>query len=131
MLLIGEITTKYGPNPPIYLDPDEIYDFYKNYKTNYKSKMTVEYGKYYSLNINNYYYSITLGRKVKFTDTLVVKYNCSHGKILFGNLVDVSTTFGPDYNTNNEIEFSENDIISEYEFKDMPIMYFGHKNKFN
>ena len=30
---------------------------------------------------------------------------------------------GPDYETKEDIEFYNNDIISEYQLKDMPLMY--------
>ena len=90
--------------------------------------MKAEYGKYYLLDNSKYYFCIDIRRLVKFSDTLVVK--CDSGFLNdghFGLLVDTTNPNGPDYDTNNEIEFSDEDIISEYTLKDMPLLYMDFK----
>lgn len=89
--------------------------------------MKPEFGKYYLLNTDKYYYCPVLSREVKFIGNLVVKCDSSFGTSgHFGKLVDTSNPNGPDYETNQDIEFSDNDIISEYQLKDIPLMYYDH-----
>ena len=87
--------------------------------------MKAEYGKYYLLNTDKYYFCPALSRKVKFIGKLAVKCDSSFEiSGHFGKLVDTSNSNGPDYETNQDIEFSDNDIISEYQLKDIPLMYY-------
>ena len=81
------------------------------------SKFNFEAGKYYSLYPNIYYFSIDLQRGVKFNGRVVVCLrHFVDGKPAIGTLVDVGGPGLADYDTENEIEFSENDVIEEYEF---------------
>ena len=89
-----------------------------------KSPITGEYGKYYKLNNHKSYFCVQLQRMIKFEDLLVVKcssgfYNGGH----FGSLVDTRFPGGPDYDTENEIEFGDEDIISEYHLREMKLIY--------
>jgi len=125
-MIINEIIAKHGPTPPVYLTPDKIFNFYKNYKPN----MTVEYGKYYLLDSNKYYFCPDIGRKVKFMGNVAIKCGSSFGHdSFFGNLIDTSNPDGPDYETNTDIEFRKNDVISEYEMRDMPIIFTDFNQK--
>lgn len=86
--------------------------------------MKAEYGKYYLLDNTKEYFCVNIQRRVKFSGKLAVKcdsgfFNSGH----FGYLIDTSEKFGPDYETNNEIEFGDENVISEYILKDMPITY--------
>jgi len=86
--------------------------------------MKAEYGKYYLLDNRKEYFCVDIQRCVKFSGTLAVKCGSSFGKDNhFGTLVDTSEKSGPDYDTNNEIEFCDNDIIGIYKLKDMPLLY--------
>jgi len=86
--------------------------------------MKGEYGKYYKLNNDKFYYCVTLQKSIKFSGILVVKCDSAYGTDLhFGYLVDTGISGGPDYDTNNEIEFCDDDIISEYTKQDMPLYY--------
>ena len=90
--------------------------------------MKAEYGKYYLLNVDKYYFCPALSREVKFIGKLAVKCDSSFEiSGHFGKLVDTSNPNGPDYETNQDIEFSDNDIISEYQLKDIPLMYYEFK----
>lgn len=85
--------------------------------------MKPEFGKYYLLRNNIYYHSIDLQRDVMFTGKLAVKCSSSFGNGgYFGYLINTSENYN-DIETKNEIEFRENDIISEYQLKGMPLMY--------
>ena len=86
--------------------------------------MKAEYGKYYLLDNTKEYFCVDIQRRVKFSGTLAVKcdsgfFNSGH----FGYLIDTAEKFGPDYETKNQIEFSDEDVIGEYELKDMPLTY--------
>lgn len=86
----------------------------------------IEFGKYYELDCNRKYFSIDLQREVQFDGVLAVKPmhndsafgNFNGGCSWFGTLVNVDVNRLHDYDTNNEIEFVAEDVISEYEFKD-------------
>jgi hypothetical protein len=88
----------------------------------------IQFGKYYELDKEQTYFSIDLQRNVKFNDTLVVKPThrsndmCGTfkggGCLWFGTLVNVGITGFHDYDTNNEIEFVSQDVVSEYKFKE-------------
>lgn len=91
--------------------------------------MKPEFGKYYLLNTDKYYFCPVLSREVKFIGNLAVKCHSSFGiSAHFGKLVDTKNPNGPDYETNEDIVFSDNDIISEYQLKDMPLMYMDFQN---
>ena len=91
--------------------------------------MKGEYGKYYLLNTDKYYFCPALIREVKFNGTLVVKCTSSFGiNAHFGKLIETNNTNGPDYEGTQDIEFSDNDIISEYQLKDMSLMYMDFQN---
>ena len=94
--------------------------------------MKPEFGKYYLLNTDKYYYCTDIGRQIKFMGTLAVKCSSSLGNNAhFGELIDTSNPNGPDYETNNDIVFSDDDVISEYKRKDMPLLYmdFPYESK--
>lgn len=81
----------------------------------------IEVGKYYVLNPDRFYFSIDLQRTVKLINPVIVKLtHTSTLGVLFGSLVDVGILI--DIDTNNEIEFKEDDIIGEYELKNTPSM---------
>ena len=85
--------------------------------------MKPKFGKYYLLRTNKYYHSIDLQRDVMFKDKVVVKCGSSFGiGGYFGYLVDTSELYN-DMETKNEIVFSEEDVISEYQLSGMPLMY--------
>jgi len=93
--------------------------------------MKIEYGKYYLLDNSKYYFCIDISRLVKFSGTLVVK--CDSGFLNdhhFGLLVDTTNSYGPNYDTNNQIEFSDSDVISEYTLLDMPLLYMDFEYGF-
>jgi uncharacterized pyridoxamine 5'-phosphate oxidase family protein len=68
---------------------------------------------------------------IKFVDKLVVKCTATHNdKMYFGNLINTSEVYN-DLETNNEITFCQEDIISEYKLHLMPLFYmdFPHIGK--
>jgi hypothetical protein len=89
----------------------------------------IDFNKYYELDCRRKYFSIDLQREVQFDGCLAVKPThksnsaCGTfkggGCLWFGKLVDVDINGLKDYDTNNEIEFVAEDVISEYEFKDI------------
>lgn len=94
-------------------------------------KMTdtdIKFDKYYSLDAERMYFSVDLQRKVKFDGILAVKPTHRSGPacgtfkgdgcLWFGTLVNVDVNGLHDYDTDNEIEFVAEDVISEYDFKD-------------
>jgi len=88
--------------------------------------MKPEPNKYYVLNSNISYFCVSIQRIVKFFGLVVVKAeNAGISDFThFGYLVDTSNPFGPDYESNLcEIKFTDNDILSEYQLKDMPLIY--------
>ena len=88
--------------------------------------MNAEYGKYYQLNNSKSYFCVTIQRVVKFEGLLVVKpERAGVDDIMhYGHLVDTSNPSGPDYESNIcEIEFKDEDILNEYQLKDMPLLY--------
>ena len=92
--------------------------------------MQAEFGKYYELSTDKFYFCVDLQRSVKFDSKLVVKCGSSFKEMHFGNLVDlcVHGPFGVDYDTKHEIEFTDEDIISEYEkFQPKPIVDYFFK----
>ena len=96
--------------------------------------MKPKFNKYYLLDTNHTYWSIDLQRMIKFVDKLVVKCTATHNdKMYFGNLINTSEVYN-DLETNNEITFCQEDIISEYKLHLMPLFYMdfphiGKKNK--
>lgn len=51
-------------------------------------------------------------------------------KIHFGYLVDTSNPYGPDYEQNLcEIEFTDEDIIDEYQLREMILLYMDFSYK--
>ena len=51
-------------------------------------------------------------------------------KMHFGYLVDTSSPYGPDYEQNLcEIEFTDDDIIDEYQLKEMMLPYMDFSFK--
>lgn len=88
--------------------------------------MKAEANKYYVLNSNNPYFCVTIQRMVKFLGLVAVKAESAGilDKMHYGYLIDTRNPFGPDYeNQLCEIEFTDEDIIDEYQLKDMPLMY--------
>ncbi len=85
--------------------------------------MKPEPNKYYLLDTNHTYWSIDLKRMIKFVDKLVIKCTAIYNDdMYFGNLINTSEIYD-DLETDNEIEFLEEDIIDEYQLKDMPLIY--------
>ena len=79
--------------------------------------------KYYLLNLDNTYWSLDLQRMVKFVDKLVVKCISNYNdQLYFGNLVNTSEVYD-DVDTSHEIQFTKDDIISEYKFHKVPLIY--------
>ncbi len=92
--------------------------------------MEGKYGKYYLLDVSKQYFCVDLQRTIKFDGTLAVKCDCCFGEHShFGKLINTNFVCGPDYETNNEIEFSDCDIISEYQLRQQKIMYFNLLDK--
>ena len=120
-MLIHKFISKTGSKDSVYLPQNKIF--------NYKPPKKIKYGKYYLLNNENYYFCPDIRRKVKFIDNLVVKYTSDCDSICFGVLIDTQNLEGPDYETNIDIEFSINDILSEYELRDMPIIFTDFNQK--
>ena len=86
--------------------------------------MKAEYGKYYLLDSEKFYWCVTLQRKTRFLPSLVVKCGSGFGETAhFGYLVNTNMSAGPDYETTNEIEFCDEDLIEEYNLKDMQLNY--------
>jgi hypothetical protein len=88
--------------------------------------MKAEANKYYKLNSSYSYFCVTIQRYVKFLGLVVVK--AENAGILdpthYGYLVDTSNPGGPDYESELcEIEFKDEDILNEYQLKDMPLFY--------
>lgn len=86
----------------------------------------ISFDKYYTLDTNQMYFSIDLQRKVKFDGTLAVKPTARSSSLglWFGKLVDVDINGLKDYDTNNEIEFTSDDVVGGYEFKDKFPLYY-------
>ncbi len=96
--------------------------------------MKAEANKYYTLNSNNPYFCVTIQRMVKFLGLVAIKAENAGilDKTHYGYLIDTNNPFGPDYESNLcEIEFTDEDIIDEYQLKDMPLMYMDFPNKDN
>jgi len=85
--------------------------------------MKGEYGKYYLLDNTKYYKSVDLQREVKFSGKLAVKCDSQFEENHhFGMLIDISNIYD-DHITNNEIIFSDDDIIDTYKFFKAPVLY--------
>jgi hypothetical protein len=109
----------YENDPKAYVRQDRD-DTYKEPK---RQKINPKFNKYYKLDINKLYYSIDLQRNIKFVDNLVVKCIATYNnQFYFGNIINISETYD-DIETNNEITFLKEDIINEYKFKKMPLIY--------
>jgi hypothetical protein len=80
--------------------------------------MKAEFGKYYILNNDKYYFSVELQRNIKFNEPLIIKCGSGFFKTChFGYLINTgigNTGIGNDVITDNEIEFSDEDVVSEY-----------------
>ena len=88
--------------------------------------MKAELNKYYQLNNSKSYFCVTIQRIVKFEGLLIIKpEKAGIDDIMhYGYLVDTSNPSGPDYESELcEIEFKDEDIISEYQLKNMPLFY--------
>ena len=87
--------------------------------------MKAEIKKTYQLDSNAIYFCPDIHREVKFIGPVVVECTNHFGETNhFGKLADLSSTGnGPDYMSDVEIEFSDDNIICEYELKQMPLMY--------
>ena len=88
--------------------------------------MKAEANKFYQLNSANPYFCVTIQRMVKFLGLVAVKAENAGiaDKIHYGYLVDTTNPFGPDYESDLcEIEFMDEDIMDEYQLKDMPLAY--------
>ncbi len=87
--------------------------------------MKAEAGKFYLLDNDAMYFCVDIQRKVKFADDVIVECTNNFGDAgHFGKLVDAGYTAGPDYVTNTEIEFGDDNVIKEYELKSMPFDIF-------
>jgi len=79
-----------------------------------KTMNTLEIGKKYLIKAGTPVFSVGLQKRISFCEDAVVKVTCTHlDQVYFGMLVDHSE-FGPDYDTNNEIEFGAAAVDSEY-----------------
>lgn len=88
--------------------------------------MKAELNKYYQLNNSKSYFCVTIQRRVKFEGLLVIKpEKAGIDDIMhYGYLVDTSNPGGPDYESELcEIEFKDEDILNEYQLKDMSLFY--------
>ena len=88
--------------------------------------MKAELNKYYQLNNSKSYFCVTIQRRVKFEGLLVIKPEKVgiDDIIHYGYLVDISFPSGLDYESELcEIEFKDEDILNEYQLKDMPLLY--------
>jgi len=84
--------------------------------------MKAEFGKFYILNHNKDYFSVELQRNIKFNEPLIIKCGSGFFKTChFGCLVN--TGIGNDFITDNEIEFSDEDVVSEYFLQVKPINF--------
>ena len=85
--------------------------------------MKAEYRKYYLLDNTKYYRSVDLQRDVKFTGKLAIKCDSEIGEGWhFGILINTSEIYD-DLETNNEIVFSDEDIMDNYELSKAPLLY--------
>jgi len=85
--------------------------------------MKAKYGKYYLLDNTKYYRSVDLQRDVKFTEKLVIKCSSEIREGWhFGTLINTSEIYD-DLETNNEIVFSDEDIINDYKLFKAPLIY--------
>lgn len=85
----------------------------------------LETNKYYRLDNNRSYFCPTLQCRVKFPDGIVVRpINCFFydKSSWFGRIINVGVSI--DYETINEIEFTEDAVIAEYQFKDKPLVFY-------
>ena len=79
-----------------------------------KTMNTLEIGKKYLIKAGTPVFSIGLQKRISFCEDCVVEVTCTHlDQVYFGMLVDHSE-FGPDYETDNEIEFGAAAVDSEY-----------------
>ena len=88
--------------------------------------MKVELNKYYQLNNSKSYFCVTIQRRVKFEGLLVIKPEKAviDDIMHYGYLVDTNNPSEPDYESELcEIEFKDEDILNEYQLKDMPLFY--------
>lgn len=95
--------------------------------------MEIKIGEKYELKQDQAYFCIPIQRKVKFTSQVCVEVVCKSriryfdqvkksDFIFFGKLI-VNSASGPDYVSENEIEFHEEDVVGTYTMKTMPLFY--------
>lgn len=95
--------------------------------------MEIKIGEKYQLKQDQAYFCIPIQRMVKFTSQVCVEVVCKSrihhfdqvkksDFIFFGKLI-VNSAFGPDYVSENEIEFHEEDVVGTYTMKTMPLFY--------
>lgn len=85
----------------------------------------LETNKYYRLDNSRNYFCPTLQCRVKFPDGIVVRpvKSCFYDKSFwFGRIINVGVSI--DCETINEIEFTEDVVIEEYQFKDKPLTFY-------
>ena len=94
----------------------------------------IEIGKYYKINPNKYYYCITIQRRVKLEEPVIVKveHKSCFGQMFFGKLVQHDDFHG-DIDTETELEFDDIDIIEEHKYKEytVPLFYMDIDFKLN
>lgn len=82
--------------------------------------MEIEIGKRYVIKKGTFVFSVNLQRKIMFEDDVVVEVRHTHlNKVFFGNIVEIST-FGPDYVSDNELEFGIEEVSEEYVKSELP-----------
>ena len=91
--------------------------------------MNIEVGKYYKLK-NKHYFCVNLQIEAKFSETPIctkIEHTSVCG-VVYGKLIK-HEPYG-DTISDIEIEFSENDILEEYELKeyDVPFFYMDFSN---
>ena len=86
--------------------------------------MEIKFGEKYELKQDKEYFCIQLQRMVKFTSRVCVELESRSeinyydpeepNFVYFGKLIDLNRASGPDYVTENMIEFKKDDIVGTY-----------------
>lgn len=82
--------------------------------------MEIEIGKRYVIKAGTLVFSVNLQNRIMFENDVVVEVRHTHlNQVFFGYIVD-NSTFGPDYITDNELEFGPDAISEEYVKPELP-----------
>ena len=92
--------------------------------------MKAKVNKFYVLRTDNYYFSVDLQRNVKFDSKLIVKCTNHYGYNDTGHFGIILDNFGmSNYETKNQIQFSDSDIIKEYDYNsNLPLFYMDFQS---